>query len=182
MPFGPGPVAVYSDLHGVLLTSGKEPVIDAYSLEGTHTMRIRIDLPPRPVTDEDRRRHETPIKERLAESRPELKVFYKAELDALEYPEHMRYWSGLEVDDAGFIWIEIPEYVTALEHGEDAVLYYVLSPEGEYLGITRLPTYRRGRTRLTKGYLTVVEMDRETGEKEIVAYRIRPAVPEFIYP
>jgi hypothetical protein len=182
MPFGPRPVARYSEHHGILMTSGRLPEIDLFDLDGTHRVKIRIDLPPRFVTAEDRQRYESPIEEDMAETRPEFRDYYKARLESLEYPEHMRYWSDLEVDDSGLIWLEIPEYVTAFQHGEDAVLYHVLSPEGEYLGITRLPTHRRGRTRLTKGFLTVVEMDQETGEKEIVAYTMRPAVAGLIYP
>jgi hypothetical protein len=182
VPFGPRPLAVYSEHHGILMTSGVRPEIDLFDLDGIRRAKLTIDLPPRVVTDEDRQLHEAPIRKNLTEGRPEFRNLYRAELEALEYPEHMRYWSDLEVDDSGFIWLEIPGYVTAFEHGEDAVLYHVLSPEGEYLGITRLPTHRRGRTRLTKGFLTVVEMDEETGEKEIVAYRISPAVPGFVYP
>lgn len=181
-PFGPSPLAAYSNRHGILMTTGKDPVINIHDLDGTYRKQVRIDLQPRSVTAEDCQRFEEPLREQLAESPPALKDRYKARLEALEYSEYMRYWSGLEVDESGFIWIKIPEYVTAPEHGKDAVLYYVLSPEGEYLGTTRLPTYRRGRTRLTKGFLMVVESDRETGEKEIVAYRIRPAVPGFVYP
>jgi hypothetical protein len=181
--FTTGPMATYSSRHGIIATTGQEPTLDVYDLQGNRRSRIRIDLPRRAVIEEDRRRVEDPLTESMLEARnTREKEYYKARLESLDFPEYMGFWTGVEVDDFGFIWIEIPEYVTAPEYGEDAVRYHVLSPGFEYLGITQLPTYRRGRTRLTRGYLTVVEMDRETGEKEVVAYRIVPTHPGLAYP
>ena len=181
--FTPGPMANYSSRHGIIATTGQEPTLEVYDLQGIPRLRIRIDLPRRAVTEEDRRRVSDPLTTSMLEARDAReKDYYKARLESLEFPEYMGYWTSVEVDDFGFIWIEIPGYVSAPEYDEDAVRYRVLSPEFEYLGITQLPTYRRGRTRLTRGYLTVVEMDRETGEKEVVAYRIVSAHAGLVYP
>lgn len=187
IPFSGRSVAVYDERHGYIVASGSKSTLELYGEDGTHRRTIRVDLTPRMVTSADRDRFEAPWKERLQRARTvEEREGIEARLD-VDYPEHMAWWgidsvSDLEVDASGHFWIRIPEHVTAPDLGEGAICYHILSPQGEYLGITRLPTDRRGRTRITRGHLTVVELDEETGSREVVAYRLLPVVEGLVYP
>jgi hypothetical protein len=55
----------------------------------------------------------------------------------------------------------------------------VISPEGEYLGITKRPM---GRTEVFGGRLLVNYSDSETGEFTLTVYDIRPIVRGLKYP
>ncbi len=178
--FAPNPRGMYHDRIGIILTTGLEPILDLFDLDGHHRLQIRIDLPPQPVTAEDRIPEETRLKEGMESSSGVLHRLYKAELENLTFSEYKAYWgetwSGtIEVDDHGFIWIRIPAYCESPGNGDNRIRYRIISPEGQYLGLTQLPAgSRRGMTKLTRGCLVVVEKDPETGEKTIRVYRVRP--------
>jgi hypothetical protein len=98
-------------------------------------------------------------------------------------------WTGTVVEEAGTttvrtlngsVWGRDAELVEepAIDQPEGTIHYRIVSPEGEFLGVTRLPARsRRGMTRLSKGCLIVVERDPETRERTIAVYRIRPVAP-----
>ena len=183
IPFGPRSHFACHDRFGLLLTTGEEPVLDIHGMDGRHRRRIRVDLPSEPVTAADRTAFEVPTVEALETATGIDRAWQKALLENLVYPEYKAYWGEdeggtIEIDDAGRIWVRIPVFIESQEENEPPVLYRVFSPEGEYLGITRLPPgSRRGMTKLTRGCLVQVEEDRETGAKKVVVYRIRTTVP-----
>ena len=160
----------YRESLGFVITTGREPVLDIYDVEGRHRLKIAIDLPVQLVTLEEIRR------------------FKEKRSGHLEFPEFKAFWgeNGLRdvhLDDSGFIWITIPTWAIDPDlHEESSVLCRIISPEGEYLGVTRLPIDRDARFRLTRGLLTMRRLDSDTGEIIIAAYRIRPAVSDLKYP
>ena len=186
--FDPSPVVDYRKELGFVTTTGREPVLDVYDVDGRHQLRIEIDLPVQPVTPEDIRRFEKPYQQRIVEARGGQREFEKRRLENLEFPEIKAFWgeSGsrdVHLDDSGYIWITVPTWAMDSDlNKESAILCRIISPEGEYLGITRLPIDQDTRFKLTRGLLTMRKFDPDTGEIIIVAYRIRPAVSGIRYP
>ncbi len=186
--FDPSPVIDYRKELGFVITTGREPVLDIYTVDGQHRLRIEIDLPVQPVTPEDIWRFEKPYHQKIAEARGGQREFEKRRLENLEFPEYMAFWgeSGsrdIHLDDSGYIWITIPTWSMDPDLNEEsAVFCRIINPDGEYLGITRLPIDRDARIRLTRGLLTMRRLDSDTGEITIAAYRIRPAVSGLHYP
>ncbi len=185
IPFGPRSQYAYHPRTGLLFTTGQEPVLDIYGLDGHHRLRILADQPSEPVTAADRAAFEAPIEENLETATGIDRDWQKAELENLVYPEYKTHWGEtldgtVEIDDAGYIWVRIPVFVGSQDEQNEVIRCHVFSPEGEYLGITRLPTgSRRGMTKLTRGCLVVVEKDPETDAKTVVVYRIGAAVAEM---
>ena len=97
--------------------------------------------------------------------------------DDLKLPEHKAYWSGVIVDDAGFYWLRPPEQM----FGEyEAVCdWLVLSPDGEFLGRTRLMT---NEVNVCHGHLLTIQENEETGAQDLIVYEIRPLVRGLRYP
>ncbi len=188
LPFVAHMQMIYHPDLGIVHTTGRVPVLTICNLQGRTVRRIEVDLPLQPVTAVDRDRYFAQLDREIAEASGWWKDVLKQRRDDIVFPDSKGYWGeeengSLQIDDGGYLWIRIPAW--AMDPGtaeEGAILYRVLSCEGEYLGMTRLPTDRRGRTGLTRGLLTAVEEDPETGAPRIVVWRIRPSVAGFTYP
>lgn len=178
-PFNPRPVALYSPVHGVMLTTGKEPVLDFLGHDGALRFRIRIDLPLIPVTTDDKQHYESERRAIHLESGRLERAEIEKRLRLQEYPENKAYWQIVSVDEAGYIWIQIPEYYEGSGTVDDGLVYRVVSPEGEYLGITRYPP---GPGIISHGHLLSIKTDPETDERKIFVYRINAAVEGLKYP
>jgi hypothetical protein len=182
-PYGPVHQAVFSNKIGLILTGGEEPILDIYGSGGEHRLRVIIDLVPEEVLDEDRTRCEDSLKRRISRLQGLDRQLLEAQLKSLVFPEYKAFWGetklgSIEIDDSGLIWVRVPAEEPAIDQPDGPIRYRIVSPEGEYLGVTQLPDgSRRGMTRISKGCLIVVERDPETQERTIVVYRIRPAAP-----
>jgi hypothetical protein len=187
-PFAPLPQVAYGERLGFLLTTGREPVLDGYDEAGQHRLRIRIDLPLRPVTESDREREADALRRQMEAATGLDRELLKEQLQQIEYPPAKAFWAeegrnGIQFDESGFIWIRLPKWATEGEEvpPEGGAVegplrrYLVLSPEGEYLGITTTPA--RGDCRITRGQMVSLERDPETQAPHVVAWRIRPVVP-----
>ncbi len=187
-PFAPLPQVAYGERLGFLLTTGREPVLDGYDEAGQHRLRIRIDLPLRPVTESDREREADALRRQMEAATGLERDLLKEQLQQIEYPSSKAFWAeagrnGIQFDENGFLWIRLPEWATEGEEmppeggNVEGPLrrYLVLSPEGEYLGVTTTPA--RGDCRITRGRLVSLERDPESQAPHVVAWRIRPAVP-----
>lgn len=180
LPYRPSPQVCYSPRHGFIMGTGAEPVLDRCSLDGRRS-QIRFDEEQVPVTAEDRRRARASYDERIAEAEGARKAMLKAEKDVLEWPDHRPFWQQFEVDDQGFIWLDVYRtYQEMLAEGMSP-LFMVLSPEGEYLGQVRMPSHS-GAKGFSNGYLMLVRYEPETGEQFPTVYRILPAVRGLKYP
>ena len=69
--------------------------------------------------------------------------------------------------------------------------YRIVSPEGEYLGLTRLPAAENitGNVQplslpisVAHGHYMGITWDVETGERHLHVYRLKPAATGFVYP
>jgi hypothetical protein len=186
-PFLPKPQIVFSDRCEIVVTTGQEPILDIYGLDGRHTRRIRIDLPAEPVTAEIETRYKKEQETWIRSLPRDRQVSARKRLEDTEFPDEKAYWGevflgGLQVDEYGFIWIRIPEYRQEAGKDEGVIQYMVIGPTGEYLGITTLPLHNRGGTKFSRGYVITFLFDPDTDERLIRIYRMIPAVKGFSYP
>ncbi len=180
MPYSPSPHVYYSPHYGFITGTGREPVLDLCSLDGIRS-QVRFDEEPVLVTAEDRRRTRASYDERIAEAEGARRAMLMVEKDVLEWPDHRPFWRSFEVDDQGFIWLEVYRTFREMQDEGMSPLFMVLSPEGEYLGRVRPPSYS-GVKVFSNGYLMLIRYDAETGEQFPMVFRIRPAVRGLRYP
>lgn len=86
----------------------------------------------------------------------------------MQFPEQKAYWNDVQVDDHGYIWLEIPESDEEKEAAGGGVSFRLLSPEGEYLGNTRAPVTGT----VMSGRLLGFRRDPETDERTPVVWRL----------
>ena len=173
----------YARQHGFFLMSADQPEVRVYDLDGDLTRILRIDLPPRPVTDEDRATALARLEDELQRAlNPDESSSYRPDprpariqRDNPRYVDPKDYWRGMFVDDKGFVWLmPLPDH-GGFQSGP-SWSWLVLSAEGEYLGRTLAPG-----SRFHRGHVLASEEDPDSGEQFPVVYRIRPAVPGLEY-
>lgn len=178
MPFAPRPIARLIPGTGMLLTTGAEPSFEWYSFNGNLIRRVVLDFPLIRVSAEERsveiRRREREIKELEGMTR----AWMQAMLDGLQFPKHKAFWISMSVDDAGYIWLRIPESETDRGLAGGGYAYHLVNPEGEYLGRTRIPEPGR----IMQGHLLATIRDPETHEMHPTVWRLVPQAEGFIYP
>ena len=174
--YSSSPTTLYVPGRGILTTSGMEPAVDWYDLDGRLTNRIRIELPVQPVTASMRSEYMATRNAMLTEGenpRPPLSRDYFA------FSEHVGYWRDVRVDDAGYIWLRDVMDHAAFEN-PNGFLYHVIDSEGRYLGMTYIPT-DLGWT-ICRGNLLYMDRDEVTGERIPTVSRVVSAVPGLDYP
>ena len=178
MEFVGYPQLLYIPDHGILMSTGVEPALTWYDLNGRLIERIRLTLDVEPVTAEDKESVRRSARESYESASEQNAARAKAVLDALQIPDEKAFWDQIVVDESGYYWLQHAElYEVRLEAG--GPLCRVLSPEGEYLGDSRWPTWYGT---ITRGlYLTMVS-DEETGAITPTVFRIVPAVEGLKYP
>lgn len=178
MPFAPDPEAVYVPDRGILMTTGAEPTLQWYRLDGKSLRTIYLDLPPVPVSSEEKAGYIEFREKQVEEQKSEdMKQFLRSQLKGLKFPEFKAYWSSVTVDDAGYIWLGISESIEDREQ-MGGYAYRVLCPEGEYLGITR--SSHRGH--VVRGHFLAVVTDPDTDEEIPTVWRLVPQTAGFRYP
>jgi len=183
--FAGQPWGGYEPGMGIWLTTGEEPTIWWYDLDGQPKSRWEFDFPPVPVTDADRAAVEANLKEALqaAINPPDGRERPSADMariraDKILIAEHKPYWGTPRVDDRGFMWVtESPAPRSSTEPRAETLVFLIFSPEGEYLGRTTPP--RPGT--VSRGHLLTSDVDRATEEMFPVVYQIRPAVEGLSY-
>ncbi len=178
MAFSGKAEAIYVPGRGILVSTGVIPEIEWYDLGGDLYKRIRIELNPEPVTSKDkntvRRRMQASIERNQGRRPPGIG---SAQREALKFHEHKAFWDSVVIDDAGYLWLEIPEECDSVDFS--GRLNRVISPDGEYLGNSRWPS-RNGNIYqgLFLGYVIV----EETYEAIPTVFRIVPNVADLDYP
>ncbi len=179
MVFAPRPEADYMPGSGVLLTTGKEPVLSWYRTDGTCYRRITLDIPVRPLTDKEKNDYLTQLDSRIDEQEEgRFKVSLRRARKTMVFTETKGCWSSVMVDDAGYIWLQVPESREERQAAGSGYLYRLLDPSGEYLGLTRLPA--EGEIR--QGCLLAIDFDPDTDEEIPTVWRLIPQVEGFRYP
>jgi len=177
LSFSGSPVIWRLDDGRFIQTTGEAPEIDVFSSEGDLTGRIVIDLPL-----ESTAQAEAELRAYYAErirnaTNPHSRSLSQAMLEDFQIPEYKAFWSDMEIDESGYIWLRHSEqfYGTVA----DSISWRVLSPDGEYLGETRCQATEAG---LSYGHLLTIHENEETGAQDLIVYCIVPAVPGLRYP
>ena len=180
MEFTGNPVAQYHPEFGLMLTSGIEPVLEWYNLNGSLIRKTMLDIEPEPVTPEEKatviRGADESLRRAYAAG---INVEgAQAHRDALRIPDNKAFWSDCYLDDMGYSWCSIPEpYDDVLMYGGEK--HRVFSPLGECLGNTRWPgVYGR----VTSGLLMAFQENKATGEQILTVFRISSAIEGLNYP
>ena len=128
--FAPYPNAAFSRHHGIVVTSGAQPVVNQYNLSGELTRQIMLDLPLELVTRADRLRAIEYREAQMANIRnPEPGRYDSREL---EFAEQKAYWRHVMMDEHGYIWLIRLWDFNALDQGLGTTCY-VIHPNGEWL-------------------------------------------------
>lgn len=103
MYFAPRPQVCFSSQHGIVVSTGEEPILDCYSWYGSHVRTIQLEMTPQPVRVQDQIRIREFIEEALAtESAQDRQRTLATER---VFPEMKAFWHRSQVDDEGYIWL-----------------------------------------------------------------------------
>jgi hypothetical protein len=178
VPFTDRPAGLQLDDGSVLLTDGVDPVVTWYELDGTVRRRIDLGIPRREVSREMRDRVYRDLDEQIAAADDNQKVYLGWMREAVVFPDYHTLWIHITVDDAGYIWLEGFEMDFERRDRGDGQTYYLLSPEGEYLGTTRAP----GVGQIARSRFMGEMVDPGTGQVKYGVWRLIPLAEEFVYP
>jgi hypothetical protein len=98
-----------------------------------------------------------------------------------QFAESKAFWDMLMVDADGYIWLQIPYADGSLRPRPPREKQRLLSPLGEYLGITEWPAVDRV-TWIGDGYLLSIVVEEETGLEVPTVFRIKPVIEGLEYP
>lgn len=173
--FGAHPSTLIHHNLGFFYTSGWEPVIQVFDAAGRQTRIIRADIEASSVSRSERRAVRAFLEERIQRNRGPMKVHFTAELENLQFPSSKAFWSTMEIDEKGYLWLQMPtQEFFHLSDSWAGIGYRVFSPDGEYLGVTRRP--RGFRTRVSGGKLLVIDLEEDTGASTLKVYQIHSLV------
>lgn len=178
--FRPIPMAVYNSSQGIVLSSGAESILYVYDSFGVQQKQIRLNLPPNLVTDRDRAAIMAEYERRLENTSEQARSSLKDQMDHVRFAEVKPPWFGFLVDDSGFIWLMDMDWISETEIEEYGANMMVVSPEGEYLGKSKIPGMVFAK--FTRGLLLANNQNSETGEYKLKVYAIHPLVEGLEYP
>ena len=183
IPFAPYPDAAFSPVYGLVMSSGAGPELEYRDLlTGAVTRRVRLELQPEAPTAEEKERIQTALREQIeASDIPLLQGMLEAQRKAFDdMPAAKAAWTNIQLDEAGYLWLRLPDFSDFIP-GNNAVAYRIVSPEGEYLGLTTVPPSDQFR-RSCRGRFLLRREDEETGAVELCVYAIRPLARGLAYP
>ncbi|MFC1559316.1 6-bladed beta-propeller [Gemmatimonadota bacterium] len=174
---------------GLVVTGGEEPIVEWYSLNGTLTHRIAIDLPKEPVGGEDRSRIKDFLEQQVTDARPnaaEGSGRLRPEMarglrDHAQYVDFKAYWDMIRVDSEGYIWLQLSYEDGSMYPQAPRERQRLLSPQGEYLGISEWPAVD-GVTWIGQGVLLAFVVEEDTGLQVPVVFAIKSLYAGMIYP
>ncbi|MFC1529233.1 6-bladed beta-propeller [Gemmatimonadota bacterium] len=162
---------------GIYLTPGNSPEITQYDFNGEPVRRIRIAAEPQRVTGsmrEDRRKQILDDREKASE---ELGRPLSTDLE-LYFSETIGFARNGLVDDRGYIWL-LDAQLTQMRDSDRWQPYHIFSPDGRYLGITRVPAGYGISVR--NGLLTIIHAELEIGAFTPSVYRITARKEGLVY-
>jgi hypothetical protein len=184
IPFGPAPAAKIAPDGSIVVSPGLTPELEVYTPGEGLSRRIRLGLPLEPPSEADRRSLEEGLRRTLANSTgpadDAIRQITQAQLENLHYPEFKAPWGSLHVDENGAIWLETITGSAFAEQADTTLVFHVVSPEGEYLGLTTTP--KAGWVTPSRGRLLLRRSDPESGEVSLEVYAIRPRPAGLVYP
>ncbi|MFC1628650.1 6-bladed beta-propeller [Gemmatimonadota bacterium] len=173
------PVLLYSPDHGLIMSTGMEPVVTWYGLDGTVDRVFTIEQERTEVTSEERTVLMKMSREAIENAGNEVRrAVAQRSHELMEIPNTKDHWTRVQLDDSDFLWLKhLPDY-TADKASQD-LSWMVISPEGEYLGDAEWPL-QNGT--LSQGHLLGFVTDEETGEMTGMVFRLVPVVRALEYP
>lgn len=178
IPFAADPQALYVAGTGVLLSTGVDPILWWHKLDGAVRMKISVDLSRVSVTAEDRAARLARLNRLIDEAEGDRKRSLRSSRENIVFAQARPYWSSVSVDDAGFVWLQVLESSEEREEAGGGFLYRVLSPDGEYIGLTRRPATGM----FDRGHLLAFATNPDTDEYVPTVWRLVPQSKEFVYP
>ncbi len=179
--FSSRPMCVFSPIAGIVYSSGREPRLEFYDLTGALKRVVTIGLASEGVSRAERRRIDRFLQERIEKNPGYMGERFRAQREQLQLPERKAFWSDMEIDDAGFIWLRFPTLqMWELERPLESHRYYVVGPDGEYLGITQRPAC--SDSRVMGGRLLATLLDTESRETSLAVFTVCPASSGLRYP
>ncbi len=175
------PCSDYSPTHGIYLSDGQTPVINHYNDAGNLVRRIVLDIPSIPVTRKERRGIFAEYNQKVLERTGRQRQMAIASRDNLIFPDVKGWWSEMMIDDHGFIWLAVVADEETKDVQAIGTLCDIISPEGEYLGRTRLPA-RFDKCVVINGTVCATLTDSELDENKPTVFLIRSAVEGLKYP
>jgi len=182
------PWIVYSEMQGIILSTGVKPELECYTLNGDLAKKIRLDIPPVPITAEDRRALEDDYNQVIARrmktgdtGRDHFSVQQLVDIrDNAKFAEQKAYWRSIKVDEMGWFWLsyatqDIVDYEKPRESR-----FRILNANGEYIGDTTMPTAQRWR--MSHDRLIVESENPDTGDRYWTVYQITSAIEGLDYP
>jgi len=179
VPFAKRPQVKYVYNEGILVSNGDDPILVFYDDSGNIQRKIDLGLEPDPFPKQLEETIKAEIREGITEEDPQYKELHEARLKAIEFPSTMPIWTTLNVGDCGFIWLHVPEHQDDID-SRGGYLFRVVSPEGEYMGNTRIPFSRNFE--VVQGKLLVNWTPSEAETPSLSVYQIIPAVEGLKYP
>lgn len=175
--YAPDPLALYdSTSKSYLLSSGNDPVIRWYDLDGTLSRVFDLSLPKEQIDRKQVIEEVVTVLEGI--QTPEISPDQaRSRLRSYEFPRHKAFWRSV-IHDSGYLWLEKPILYSVLIDQYFLPIYRVISPEGEYLGDTEWPAQR---ATVMYGRLLALVSDQETGSIIPTVYEIIPSVEGLKY-
>ncbi len=172
----------------IAVSDGNRPLLLIHDLRGYPVRDIRLGISREPVTREDRDRLIALYDDKIERLRPYAVRtgdtfeydFTRNDKENLLFPEDKACWDWLRSDDAGHLWLQVREERPFNARANTVDRYRVVSPEGEYLGITDWPPVTDAL--IQHGFLLAIVTDPETDERVPTVFRIVPAVEGLRYP
>ncbi len=181
------PDVAYSREHGIYMTNGIDGEVVVYDLAGSIERRLRLQGFDQEITDGDRLAAQAALDQayETALSPPPGTISLgsqaieraRARRDNPRFASRRALWLSIDVDDRGFVWLGRPDASGSQGLKFSPTEYWILSPEGEFLGTTRPPSTGQATT----GHFLTLESDPDTFEHLPTVYRIHPQVEGLRY-
>jgi hypothetical protein len=175
------PVARYHPSYGILLTCGVKPRMQLYGINGHLLKEIRLNIPPESLTEAEKEAVISHLRQRIIDAEGDRdQALAKKYLELVEFCDPKAFWFSAFPDDYGYIWAMYPKNLFAYSPDSPPTSSFrVFSPEGEYLGDTE---WIATDATVSRGHLLTTQENEETGELDLIVYRINSVAEDFKYP
>ena len=164
----------YLPSNHIIVLDGIEPVIQWFMPNGRLTGEYRLGLEAGPVTDEDRAPIVAYFNSEIENAENEgAREYQQIAQRNIYYPDQKAHWDWCIPEESGYLWLR-----NSSPHSERDI-FFLISPEGEYLGRSVTPS--TGGT-ISQGHYLQISEDDETGEYQLIVYKLHPAVSGLSYP
>lgn len=170
------PAIVLVGENRLLVSSGVDQELTWYLSNGHSESRTSLALPTMTVTKEEENAIREPL-EAVLRRNPEARAT-RLVLENFQLPPVKGHWDQLLVDNSGFIWLRVPD-LASRRRQKGGPIYRVLSPDGAYIGNTRLPVMNGY---ISNGIIAGIVQNAETGEQVLTVFCVVSGYATLSYP